>query len=374
MKKSGITAIALGIFVSSLLLHGSAANAAAGAGAISQTPYLGAILVDAATGKVLFEDNADVSGYPASMVKLMDLLIVLEMVESNVMSLDDSVKITAAASKIGGSQVYLKENEVFTVDELLYALIVQSANDAAVSLALHIAGTKEAFVEMMNEKARELGMTRTEFHSVHGLPPGRGQQPDVTTARDMTKLCRELLRREDVLRYTSTKERTFRPDCPTPFIMRTHNHVLRNFEGCDGLKTGYFTRAGFSVAATATKKGARALAVVLGSEHRKVRDAKATELLSRGLAEIIRTTPVAELSKEPPASAKPKDKSPAKPKEKIVEAGTPISGNGVPAGTVDDETIQISKKKIKIAGFVTLPIIAILIGFFVQNMRRRRTI
>ncbi|MCU0639638.1 MAG: D-alanyl-D-alanine carboxypeptidase [Candidatus Krumholzibacteria bacterium] len=374
MKKTVIAAIAFGIFVSTLLLHSPAANAAAGTGTISQTPYLGAILVNAATGKVLFEDRADEAGYPASMVKLMDLLIVLDMVESNVMSLDDSVKITAAASRIGGSQVYLKENEVFTVDELLYALIVQSANDAAVALALHVAGTKEAFVDMMNEKARELGMTRTEFHSVHGLPPARGQQPDVTTARDMTKLCIELLRRDDVLRYTSTKERTFRPDSPTPFIMRTHNHVLRDLEGCDGLKTGYFTRAGFSVAATATKKGARALAVVLGSEHRKVRDAKATELLSRGLAEIIRTTPAAELAKEPAASAKPKDKPSVKPKDRVVEAGTPISGNAVPVGTVDDETIQISKKKIRIAGFVTLPLVAILIGFFVQNMRRRRTI
>lgn len=374
MKKTGIIAIALGIFVFITLAGGFAANVSAGNGIISKTPYLGAILMDASTGKILFEDGADEAGYPASMVKLMDLLIVLEMVDSRVFSLEDEVRITAEAAKIGGSQVYLMENEVFTVDDLLYALIVQSANDAAVALAIHVAGTKDAFVELMNEKARELGMTSTVFHSVHGLPPGRGQQPDVTTARDMTKLCLELLRRDDVLKYTSTKERTLRPDCPTPFIMRTHNHVLRNFEECDGLKTGYFTRAGFSVAATATKKGARALAVVLGSEHRKVRDAKATELLARGLAEIIRTTPMAELSKEPPASAKPQDSAPAKPKEKIVEAGTPISGGAVPIRTVDEETIQISKRKIKIAGFVTLPLLAIIIGFAVQNMRRRGAI
>ena len=120
----------------------------------------------------------------------------------------------------------MKEKEVFKVDDLLYALMVQSANDAAVALAIHIAGTKDGFTELMNEKAQALGMTNTHFHSVHGLPPGAGQEPDISTPRDLSILCRELLKHKDTLRYTSTKERPFRPDAKEPFIMRNHNPLL----------------------------------------------------------------------------------------------------------------------------------------------------
>ena len=283
---------------------------------IAKTPYCGAILIDAATGKVLFEDNADGQAYPASISKLMTLLIILEAIQAHNISLQDMVKVTAAASKIGGSQVFLKEQEEFSVDELLYALIVQSANDAAVALALHIAGTTDAFVEMMNQKARALGMQNTVFHSVHGLPPGKGQEPDVTTPRDIAKLCRELLKYPDTLRYTATRERTFRADSPQPFIMRTHNHLLGSFEGCDGFKTGYYRAAGYSIAATATKRGVRVIAVVMGSVDRKQRDSKARELLARGLAELVRQLPppqpikaVAPIRPTPEETATPKASS-----------------------------------------------------------------
>ncbi len=375
MKRHGIITAVL--FTSIVLSNGFAPLAAAGSGVISKSPYLGAILVDASTGKALFEDGADAAGYPASMVKLMDLLIVLEMVESNVLSLQDSIRVPAAAAKIGGSQVYLKENEIISVDDMLYALIVQSANDAAVALALHVAGTKEAFVELMNARARELGMNNTVFHSVHGLPPGKGQQPDVTTPRDMAKLCLELLKRQDVLNYTSTRERAFRPDTPEPFIMRTHNHLLGHFEGCDGLKTGYFARAGFSVAATAEKKGARTVAVVMGSSNRKVRDAKAGELLARGLAQIIRTSPVAATSRQTPSAKPAHEKSVKKTTAASVSASnTPPSGAGPDTPAQDgtdknDDTIQISKKKIRIAGIVTIPLIIVLIGFYITSMKRK---
>ncbi|MCJ7686105.1 MAG: D-alanyl-D-alanine carboxypeptidase [Desulfobacteraceae bacterium] len=259
--------------------------------AISRDPYLGAIVIDANTGKVLFEDNADTKGYPASIVKLMDLLILLEAIESKRLRLQDPVTVTAEASRIGGSQVFLKENEMFPIEELLYSIIVQSANDAATALALHYEGSKEAFVKVMNKRAREIGMKDTVFHSEHGLPPGKEQLPDVSTPRDLAKLCRELLKHPETLLYTSTRERPFRADAPEPFIMRSHNHLLKTMEGCDGLKTGYFRQAGFSIAATAKKKGVRAIAIVLGSADRKVRDAKARELLSRGLMELAASTP-----------------------------------------------------------------------------------
>jgi D-alanyl-D-alanine carboxypeptidase (penicillin-binding protein 5/6) len=254
---------------------------------IAKSPYAGAIAIDAATGRVLFEDNADAKAYPASITKLMVLLVILDAVEAGRLTLDEPVTVTAQASKIGGSQVYLKDNEVFPVDELLYALIVQSANDAATALAIHYAGSKEAFVELMNARAREIGMRDTIFRSVHGLPPGRGQLPDVSTPRDIAKLCRELLKKPNALQYTSTRRRLFRADVAEPFMMVNHNRLLGNTEGCDGLKTGYFRAAGYSVAATATKRGKRAIAVVLGAANERVRNAKAKEILVTGLKELV---------------------------------------------------------------------------------------
>jgi serine-type D-Ala-D-Ala carboxypeptidase (penicillin-binding protein 5/6) len=252
---------------------------------IAQNPYVGAIVVDAATGRVLVEDHADAPAYPASVLKLMDLLIILERIQQHQLSLSDPVPVSAKAAKLGGSQVWLEVNEVFSLDEMLYALMVKSANDVAVALAEKVAGTTDAFVELMNRRARELGMSKTVFHSVHGLPPGPGQEPDVTTARDLALLCRILLPYPDTLRYTSTREHLFRPNGgPKMVRMQTHNHLMASVSGCDGLKTGFFTRAGFSIAATATRNGQRVVAIVLGSTDRKVRDAKAAELLAKGFS------------------------------------------------------------------------------------------
>lgn len=278
----------LSCFLLGVLLAASPARAAVQN--LAKEPYLGAIVIDAATGKVEFEDNADAVGYPASVLKLMDLLIILEKVDQGILKLDDRVTVTAAAAKIGGSQVYLAEKEVFTIDELLYALMVQSANDAATALAIHIAGSKDGFVQLMNEKAAALGMTRTRFTSVHGLPPSAGQEPDTTTARDLAVLGRELAKHPAVFRYTSTQVRGFRNDT---FEMRNHNRLLGAVEGADGFKTGYFRAAGYSVLATAQREGVRVIAVVLGSQSRPVRDAKAAELLAKGFLAIPRPAVVA---------------------------------------------------------------------------------
>jgi len=245
----------------------------------SADPYLGAIVVDADTGQILFADNPDVKGYPASVLKLMDLLIILEKINSGAMRLDEKITISAEVSKIGGSQVYLKENEIFTVDELLYALMIQSANDAATALAIQAAGSKEGFVALMNQKAKDLGLKSTEFHSIHGLPPAKDQLPDITTTRDLARLARELLKYPDSLRYTSTKEHGFRDN---KFIMRNHNRLLASFPGCDGFKTGYFSKAGYSIVATAKRENNRVIAVILGSTLKKIRDNKAAELLAKG--------------------------------------------------------------------------------------------
>jgi D-alanyl-D-alanine carboxypeptidase (penicillin-binding protein 5/6) len=282
---------------------GASASHSSRGSVISKNPYLGAILVDATTGKVLAEDNADARGYPASMLKLMDLLIILERIEQKQLSLQELIPVSARSSKTGGSQVWLAENESFTLDEMLYALMVQSANDAAMALAEKVAGSAEAFVQLMNARARQLGMNNTVFHSVHGLPPSTGQEHDVTTARDFSILCREVLKHPDALRYTSTREHPFRPDAgPKTVMMRTHNHLLGHVNGVDGLKTGYFVQAGYSIAVSASRNNQRVLAIVLGSADRKVRDAKATELISKGFAALASAPGTAESKVPSPIS------------------------------------------------------------------------
>jgi D-alanyl-D-alanine carboxypeptidase (penicillin-binding protein 5/6) len=280
--------------------------------AISRDPYVGALAVDAATGRVLFEDHADAKAYPASVLKLMDLLVILEKVEQKQLTLQDPVPVSAKAAKTGGSQVWLAEKESFSVDEMLYALMIQSANDAAVALAEKVGGTTDGFVEMMNQRARTLGMTGTVFHSVHGLPPDHriGQEYDVSTPRDLALLCRELLKHPDVLRYTSTKERPFRTgSAKQPVIMRNHDHLLGQVEGCDGFKTGYFSEAGYSIALTASQRGRRVIVVVMGSADRKVRDAKAAELMAKAFAllpvQVPQPVPPAVPPAKPGVAAKP---------------------------------------------------------------------
>jgi len=250
---------------------------------VAAAPHASAFVLDADTGETLFAKNADAPVYPASTLKLMVLLVILDQVEQGTLQLDEMVQVTVEAYKMGGSQVYLDPKEQFPLEDLLYALMIQSANDAAVALASHVAGTKEEFIVLMNQKAEELGMKNTRFYSVHGLPPSKGQKVDVTTARDFGTLCQYLSKRPEVFKYTGTKVKDFRGG---EFIMRTHNHLLEKVAGCDGFKTGYFAKAGFSIAATAKKGGVRIIAIVMGSKDRKVRDAKAIELLAKGFAKV----------------------------------------------------------------------------------------
>jgi D-alanyl-D-alanine carboxypeptidase (penicillin-binding protein 5/6) len=251
-------------------------------GCISKNPYIGAIVMDADTGETLFEDHADLCGYPASTLKLMTLLLLQEKIDRGEMKLTDIVPVSVKACKTGGSQVYLDPKESFPVEELLYALMIQSANDAAVALAEFAYGSTDSFVEQMNKRAQELGMENTRFTSVHGLPPGPGQKNDVTTARDMAVLCRELCRHPAIFKYTSESYRQFRAGTPKPFDMRTHNPFLKEkVQGCDGFKTGFTATAGWSIAVTCKRAERRIIVYVLGSDTRQLRDAKARELVSK---------------------------------------------------------------------------------------------
>lgn len=263
----------------------------------ASSAYKGAISVDAATGNVLFEDNADIVSPPASMTKLMTFMVVHDKLASGAISLSTPVQVMPDDARIGGTQVYLDPRETFPVEELLYAMMIQSANDAAHALARASAGSVPAFVELMNAKARELGMTHTTFRSPHGLPPASRKiaEGDLTTPRDYALLCRALLMKTDVLKYTSVRIRKFGEGIRAPdkvTLMVNHDHLLEKVDGVDGLKTGFTNGAGFCLAATAQRNGRRIIVVVMGSPASKTRDLKVAELIEQGFAKLPADGPV----------------------------------------------------------------------------------
>jgi D-alanyl-D-alanine carboxypeptidase len=251
--------------------------------------YKGAIVMDAASGRILFEDRANEIGPPASMTKLMTFLVVHDCIARGTLTLQTPVTMTREDARIAmlgdSTNVKLKEGEVFPVEELLYAIMIQSANDAANALTHAAAGSRPAFIERMNAKARELGMTHTSFHSPNGLPPPHGQLPDITSPHDFALLSRYLLLHTDILRYTSVRTRAFGVGVRLqPVMMTNHDHLLGRVAGCDGLKTGFTNGAGFCLAATAQRNGHRVIAVIMGSPEAKLRDLKMAELIEKGFA------------------------------------------------------------------------------------------
>ena len=219
---------------------------------------------------------------------MMTMLIVLEQVKADMISLKDKVKITNEVAEIGGSQVWLDPRETnFTVEDMLNALMIHSANDAARALALHVAGSKTAFVELMNRKARELGMNATVYHSEHGLPPGKGKQPDISTPYDVALLSLAVLRHPETLRYTGTNL-TYLRDGKTMLANRNALVSKDRYPGCDGLKTGYHSIGGWSLAATAERDGQRVIAVALGCPDKSTRNATTKKLLDKGFEALAR--------------------------------------------------------------------------------------
>ena len=269
-----------GIFVCSLFVMGFSFGAQA-IDVRSRDPYYSAVIIEAGSGQILWEDHAAAKAYPASMIKMMNAYVVFDALDAGTLSLETPVLVTREIANIGGRQVWLKQGEIFTVDELLYAMLVHSANDAAMALAIATSGTRDAHVEKMNLKAQELGLNQTEFHNVHGLPPASGQNVDLSSALDMARLGDALiLNHPEMLTYSSLPFRNFREG--TPVNMASSNKLLRTVEGCDGLKTGYFRAGGFSITATAQRNGTRIIAVVMGCKHKEIRNQWAERLLERG--------------------------------------------------------------------------------------------
>jgi len=279
--------------VSSARILAAAVAAVAAASARTAASYKGAIATDAATGAVLFEDNADAVSPPASMTKLMTFAVLNDELRQGAIALDTPVVITAEDAKVAllrkSTEVWLKQGEVFPVEELIYAMMIQSANDAAYALAHKAGGTVVQFVARMNAKARELGMSRSTFRTPNGYPPPshRIADGDLTTPRDYSILCRYLLLRTDILRYTSVKSRTFGAGMRLdPVLMTNHNHLLGKIPGVDGLKTGFTDGAGFCLAATALRDGHRIIVVMMDSPDSRTRDLNVQELISQAFAAI----------------------------------------------------------------------------------------
>lgn len=244
-------------------------------------PAPSAILMDAATGTILFEKNADERLPPASVTKVMTLLLVMEALDSGRIGWDDTVIASENAAAKGGSQVYLEVGEQMSMDEMLKSVVVSSANDCATALAEHIAGSEAAFVEMMNARAQELGLTDTHYVNCTGLDDEPNAAEHLTTAHDIAVISRELLRHDEIRKYTTIWMDTVRDG---KFGLSNTNKLVRFYEGTTGLKTGYTSAAGHCISASAKRDGIELIAVVLNCSSSTDRFQSAKALLDYGFA------------------------------------------------------------------------------------------
>jgi D-alanyl-D-alanine carboxypeptidase len=232
------------------------------------------IVIDAETGTVISESNADAPHYPASLTKMMTLYLIFEALDKGRIKLDTQLPVSQNAAEQSPTKLDLAPGETIAVKDVILGLVTRSANDAAVVAAEWLGGSEELFAQKMTAKAHALGMTRTYFHNASGLP-----DPDqITTARDLAKLARALYHDfPDMYPYFATREFIFRGE-----VITTHNHLMDRFDGMDGIKTGYIRASGFNLAASAVRNGHRLIGVVMGGESSHARDNKMAALLNAG--------------------------------------------------------------------------------------------
>ncbi|WP_210365615.1 D-alanyl-D-alanine carboxypeptidase family protein [Bacillus sp. REN3] len=234
-----------------------------------------AILIERDTGKVLFEKNSNEKLPPASMTKIMTMLLIMEALDEGRLKMDEKVRTSEYAASMGGSQIFLAAGEEMTVEQMLKGIAIGSGNDASVAMAEQIGGSEEAFVKMMNDKAKELGLRNTVFKNTTGLPV----KGHYSTAYDMAIMAKELLKYEKITKFTGTYEDYLREDSDKKFWLVNTNKLVRFYPGVDGLKTGFTTEAKYCLTATAQKDGMRAIAVVFGAPTSKARNAQVTKML-----------------------------------------------------------------------------------------------
>ena len=241
-----------------------------------------AILMDAATGTILYEQNAHEKLAPASVTKVMTMLLIMEAIEAGRIGWDEQVTASEAAAAKGGSQVYLKVGEPMTVTDMVKSIAVSSANDCACAMAEHIAGSEEAFVERMNQRAKELGMLDTHFVNCTGLDDAPNAAEHLTSAHDIALMSRELLvKHPKIKEFTTIWMDTIRNGT---FGLSNTNKMVRFYPGATGLKTGFTSAAGYCLSASAQRDGMELIAVVMGSESSQARFAACKSLLDYGFA------------------------------------------------------------------------------------------
>ncbi len=271
----------LSLALCAVLLHMNAAALPA----MGELTAKSAALYDA-SGQMLYEMNAEEPLQPASVTKIMTLLLAMEALDRGEVQLDTMVTGSAHAASMGGTQIWLKEGEQLPFDEMLKAIAVGSANDCAVAVAEHLCGSEEAFVQKMNERAKELGCTSTTFVNTNGLDADG--QKTLTSARDLALISAELLRHPKILDYTTIWMDTIRNG---EFSLANTNKMLRSYNGLVGLKTGYISEAGFCISAVAERDGMTLIATVMGAPTKEDRTADATVLLDYGFANFAPYTP-----------------------------------------------------------------------------------
>ena len=241
-----------------------------------------AILMEVSTGKIIYEKNSNEKFAPASVTKVMTMLLTMEHIDSGKIKFDDKVTVSENAKKMGGSSMLLDTGEVRTVEDLIKGIGIASGNDAAVAMAEYLGGSESNFVDMMNDRAKELGMVNTTFKNCTGLPV----DGHISTAYDISIMSRELLKHPDILKYTSTYMETISEGRKTPIELVNHNKLVRFFQGCDGLKTGFTNEAKYCISATAVKDGVRVLSVIMGAPTYKIRNRDASMLMNYGFSKF----------------------------------------------------------------------------------------
>lgn len=244
--------------------------------------FKSALLMEANSGKVIYEYNQHEKLPPASVTKIMTMLLAMEDVDSGRIKLSDKVTVSARAKSIGGTTMCLQTGEVRTVEELLKGIAVQSANDGAVAMAEFLGGTEENFVKRMNARAKELGLKDTNFVN----PMGFYDPNHYTSAHDIAIMSRELLKHKKILNYTQIWMETISEGRKSPFTLINTNKLLKGYKGCDGLKTGYVSQAKYCISATAVRNNVRFIAVIMGSPTSKERSASVSKLLNYGFAKF----------------------------------------------------------------------------------------
>lgn len=244
------------------------------------------IIMEASTGKILFDKNMDEQKSPASMTKIMTMLLTVEAIESGKISLDDEVNISTNASKMGGSQVYLEENSTATVEMLLKSIAIGSANDASVAVAEKIGGTESNFVNMMNKRAKELGAVNTTFKNPHGLD----EEGHLTTAHDLALIARELIKHEEILKLTSTYETTITHKNGKSLWLVNTNKLIKFYNGLDGLKTGFTDNAGYCLTGTMLRNDMRLITVTMKAPTKEDRNTDTINLMEYAYSMYYKST------------------------------------------------------------------------------------